>query len=382
MTVAGMRSLPVAGGDSRALWDLGAAGGESGGGPVAHPVAHPVKTCMLCGQSGAVYYEGLRDQRCGTPAVWNLRRCADCGLLWVDPRPAGEALAGLYANYYTHGQGAAPRGLARWRERGRLALLSASEGYEALAERAWQRPIGRAARAVGVLDEMARLGLMGLDGRRKGRLLDVGCGSGRLLALFGRAGWKVAGVEPDRRAAAVARERYGIEVYAGGLEQAPLRARGFDAIVLSHVLEHVEDPVALLTACRGLLLEGGRLALSTPNIDSRGHRRFGRRWLHLDVPRHLQLFSASSLGAVVERAGFCEFSQTSAAKSASSTWLSSCAAGGGRSLGAWALLRAVGFHVAEWRAVSRGDDCGEELFAWATAPGPQSRRADVERRQA
>jgi SAM-dependent methyltransferase len=127
--------------------------------------------------------------------------------MWLDPRPAAEHLAGTYANYYTHDQGKPRRGWARWRESMRLALLSAIEGYEELASRAWQRRLGRAARALGPLDEMARLALMGLGGERKGRLLDVGCGSGRLLELLRRAGWDVAGVEPDPRAAAVARER-------------------------------------------------------------------------------------------------------------------------------------------------------------------------------
>lgn len=332
------------------------------------------RCCLLCGGAGAEKYSGLCDRRCGSAGVWTMRRCAACGLLWLDPRPASEQLPRLYQNYYTHQQGKSGSRTERWRESLRLALLSANKGYEALAPSAWHGWIGRAARFVPVAREMARLGVMGLealttDNAPKGRLLDVGSGSGRLLAVMQRAGWQVAGVEPDPRAAAVARERYGVTVHVGHLEQARFREHSFDAVVLSHVIEHVEDPVALLAACRRLLRPGGRLALSTPNIESRGLALFHRHWLHLDVPRHLHLFSARSLGAVLRGAGFSEFSIASAAKSAASTWLSSAEAERGGPRRFADLTRAVAFHLAESNAVRRGDRSGEELFAWASGPG-------------
>jgi len=341
--------------------------------PVARKAFHenevratPAAACRLCGKDGSVVHRGLRDVRGRAPGVWNWRHCGLCGLLWLDPRPAGEHIGRLYADYYTHDQGK-PAGIwAQMRGHARLALLSAIEGYESLAPGRWQRRLARLALLAPPLKEMAQLGLMGLDRARKGKLLDVGCGSGRLLAVMRRAGWQVSGIEPDPRASAAAHERYDIEVCAGTLDDACLADCSFDAVVLSHVIEHVTDPVALLVGCRRLLRPGGWLALSTPNIASRGHGLFGAAWLHLDVPRHLQLFSESGLAALLERAGFKRFSITSAAKSAASTWLSSAAASQlpPRPL---AYARALGFHLAEWRAVSRGCGCGEELFAWATS---------------
>jgi 2-polyprenyl-3-methyl-5-hydroxy-6-metoxy-1,4-benzoquinol methylase len=328
--------------------------------------AIPAACCWLCGKPGSVIYRGLRDRRGRAPGMWNFRRCAACGLLWLDPRPAAEHIGRLYADYYTHDQGARANRAAGWREYARLALLSGIEGYECLAAGRWQRRLGRLALGVPPLSEMARLGLMGLDPTAKGRLLDVGCGSGRFLALMRRAGWQVSGIEPDPRAAAVARDRFGIEVRPGGLDEARFRGRSFDAIVLSHVIEHAAGPLALLAGCRRLLRPGGCLALSTPNIESRGHNLFGAAWLHLDVPRHLQLFPASGLAAVLRRAGFEHVSITTAAKSAASTWLSSAAACGQPPSRPLAYARALAFHLAEWRMVSRGNGYGEELFAWAT----------------
>jgi 2-polyprenyl-3-methyl-5-hydroxy-6-metoxy-1,4-benzoquinol methylase len=325
----------------------------------------PAPTCFLCGGDGNILYRGLGDVRGRVPGVWDWRHCGPCGLLWLDPCPAREHIGRLYADYYTHEQGTASGLWPRLRENMRLALLSGIDGYEGLAPDRWQHRLARMALRVPPLREMARLGLMGLDGASKGYLLDVGCGSGRFLSLMRRAGWQVAAVEPDPRAAAVAADRYGIAVCAGGLGEAALPERVFDAVVLSHVVEHVADPLSLLAGCRRVLRPGGRLALSTPNVESRGHHLFGPRWLHLDVPRHLHLFSKSCLAGLLERAGFEQLAITTAAKSAASTWLSSVAAKQGRSSGPWACAAALGFHLAEWQAVSRGDDCGEELFAWA-----------------
>jgi 2-polyprenyl-3-methyl-5-hydroxy-6-metoxy-1,4-benzoquinol methylase len=327
----------------------------------------PAAACWLCGKPGSVLYRGLRDRRGRAPGEWNWRRCETCALLWLDPRPVAEHIARLYTGYYTHDQGIRANRAARWREYARLAVLAAIEGYESLASSRWQRRLGRLALMVPPLNEMARLGLMGLGRIPKGKLLDLGCGSGRFLATMRRAGWQVSGIEPDHRAAGVARDRFGIEVCAGGLDEAGLPGHSFDAIVLSHVVEHAADPLALLDGCRRLLRPGGCLALSTPNVQSRGHELFGAAWLHLDVPRHLQLFPPSGLVALLQRAGFERVSITTAAKSAASTWLSSAAAGRQRPPNPLAYGRALSFHLAQWRAVSRGGDCGEELFAWATA---------------
>jgi len=332
------------------------------GGPMRLSAA---PACFLCGEAGRLRYRGLRDVRGRARGEWNWRRCSACELLWLDPAPAREHIGRLYTDYYTHQQGTASGAWPRLRENTRLALLSAVDGYENLAQRRWQHGLARLALRVGPLREMARLGLMGLDDAAKGCLLDVGCGSGRFLSVMRRAGWRVTGVEPDPRAAAAARSRYGLAVYAGGLGEAGFPDKTFDAVVLSHVLEHVADPLALLSACRRLLRPGGRLALSTPNVASRGHRLFGPHWLHLDVPRHLHLFSASCLAALLDRAGFEEFLITTAAKSAASTWLSSAAAQPGRLPAPLACGAALGFHLAQWRALRRGQGGGEELFAWA-----------------
>ena len=112
------------------------------------------------------------------------------------------------------------------------------------------------------------------------------------------------GVDPDPLAVAVARS-HGLDVRQGGIEVIDPRREQFDGITLSHVIEHVHDPIATLQACCRLLKSGGWIWVSTPNLDAQGHSRYGKAWLHWDPPRHLVLFAHSSLQCVLEDAGFC-----------------------------------------------------------------------------
>jgi SAM-dependent methyltransferase len=77
----------------------------------------------------------------------------------------------------------------------------------------------------------------------------------------------------------------------------------FDAITMSHVIEHVHDPVALLKECYRILKPAGYLVVTTPNINSWGHKKFEENWIHLDPPRHLHLFSQNTLQTCAEKAG-------------------------------------------------------------------------------
>ncbi|NYE38687.1 SAM-dependent methyltransferase [Nocardioides cavernae] len=86
-----------------------------------------------------------------------------------------------------------------------------------------------------------------LGGLLPGRLLDVGCGTGRLALAARGAGHDVVAVEPDPEMAALARARLGGaagEVIGGGLPDLPLADDGFDTVLASFVLNHVDDPRA------------------------------------------------------------------------------------------------------------------------------------------
>ena len=135
------------------------------------------------------------------------------------------------------------------------------------------------------------------------RVLDVGCGNGEFLLEMREAGWTAEGLETDARAVARAREQ-ALDVRQGTVEDAHYSPQSFDAITLSHVLEHLHEPVATLRRCRELLRDDGVIWIATPNLSSPGHRRYGRDWRGLEPPRHLVLFTPSALALALDRAGF------------------------------------------------------------------------------
>jgi SAM-dependent methyltransferase len=123
------------------------------------------------------------------------------------------------------------------------------------------------------------------------RILDAGCGSGRMLQELVRYG-QASGVELDPRAAEVARSRGHGEVRAGSLEQLPWDAHSFDLITCLDVLEHTPDDRLTLTELRRVCAVGGRLLLTVPAYqalwslhDEANHhfRRYGRRALRQTV---------------------------------------------------------------------------------------------------
>src|SRR5206468_4239492 len=129
-----------------------------------------------------------------------------------------------------------------------------------------------------------------LPSMRDGRLLEIGVGSGQMLAAMRTHGWQVEGVDLDPAAVRNAQAK-GLPVKLGTLEEQNYPDCSFDAIVMSHVIEHVPAPVSFLNECRRVLKPHGRLVLITPNSDSLGHRLYDRNWRGLEPPRHLHIFN-------------------------------------------------------------------------------------------
>jgi predicted SAM-dependent methyltransferase len=106
-------------------------------------------------------------------------------------------------------------------------------------------------------------------------------------------------------AVAVARSR-GLDVRLGSIDELYPAEQQFDMITLSHVIEHVCNPIAVLKKCHRLLKTNGRIWIETPNLASIGHTIFKAHWLGLDPPRHLVLFTPSSLRVILQQVGFTD----------------------------------------------------------------------------
>lgn len=270
-----------------------------------------VAQCPACGnkqRAGDAYR--IRDYLgTGTVDEWNVWRCLSCASLFLDPRPDDASLAMAYQSYYTH-QSATP--IAGGGMLSRLAW-GIFNGY-LKARFAWHREpshaIGRFICATIPplalkLDYFGRH-LFAKTFPTRGLLVDVGCGNGEFLLQAVDMGWRVHGVEPDAQAVNACRAQ-GLEVSLGTIDSVPSEMLGkADAVTLSHCIEHVVDPGALLRGVHGLLKPGAWVWIATPNPEGVGIRIFGNAWRGLEPSRHLCVPSQGQLRKLLADNGFEE----------------------------------------------------------------------------
>ncbi|MDA0266993.1 MAG: class I SAM-dependent methyltransferase [Cyanobacteria bacterium] len=132
------------------------------------------------------------------------------------------------------------------------------------------------------------------------RLLDVGAGIGVFPAAMKALGWQVMGVEPDPRTAKHLQEHVGIQALSVDLLTLfPEQIGLFDVITFNKVLEHVEDPVTLLSHARCLLKPQGYCYVELPDVSAATE---GPRREEFFIEHH-HVFSATSMTLLAERAG-------------------------------------------------------------------------------
>lgn len=197
--------------------------------------------------------------------------CRACGLIFNDPMPTERELAGL---------------------------------YRAMARDVSDRPDAAAARIMPIEADQAAFVWRGLErvpGPRAAApsVLDIGCSMGGFLAAMAGRGARTAGVEPSPHDAAVARERFGVDVKGAFFEQVDFGDERFDVIALRFVFEHVREPRAVVRRARRLLAPGGLLfievpSLATPFVGFDDFFSFG----------HLQTFTPDTLTALCAREGW------------------------------------------------------------------------------
>ena len=140
--------------------------------------------------------------------------------------------------------------------------------------------------------------------KHRGKILDIGCGTGAFLHTMEKDGWHVTGLEPDAAARGKARELYQLEPQSVQhlFELAPA---SYDAITLWHVLEHVHELQAYIKQVALLLQPGGKLFIAVPNYTSYDAAVYKEYWAAWDVPRHLYHFSPASMKKLLNRHGLC-----------------------------------------------------------------------------
>lgn len=221
-------------------------------------------SCNLCGHDAWAVHLACSNFPSG-----HLVRCRHCGLIRVGRLPSRNEIVGYYQDEYYKKTGGRFGGPVE-----RLVHLF------------------RRRRAHKVMDLSP-----------PGRILDIGCGRGLMLATLKQAGWTVLGTQVSKNAAAYAQEVLGIEVIVGDVLEARFPSQSFDVITLYQVLEHLPNPGEYLDEIHRLLKPGGWLILEVPNAGGVEARLFGCAWLAWDPPHHLYHFAPEVLIPSVEQRG-------------------------------------------------------------------------------
>lgn len=230
--------------------------------------------CNLCSADNTLPFMMMRDRLHWLPGSFSLVQCRKCGLVYMNPRPSADELVAYYPEDYSPHD---------------------TEPDEA------RSPIVRLNRRYAI-DKRCRMVERFI--KPPGRVLDIGCATGTFLDGMRRRGWQPYGVELTTHAAAYARERLGLDVRIGTLHDEPFPAQFFDAVTMWDVLEHVPDPLAELREVRRILKPGGVLVFRIPDASSPERRWFGTYWAGFDSPRHLYVFSPTTVSRLLEKAGF------------------------------------------------------------------------------
>lgn len=236
-----------------------------------------IPACPVCGTlSFATLAVGFDYELLTCKNPWRFVRCASCQHVWLNPRPAVSTLPIIYpTSYYAYNYASAVHPIAL--------------------------------RGKQLLDKLKLRDILKLLPHPPRRYLDVGCGNGRFLKaleLRGLARSDLYGLELDPQVVAGLVDE-GYRVACERVEQCEsIPAGHMDLITMFHVIEHVDDPAAVLRKLASCLAPGGVLAIETPNLDSLDARMFESGfWGGYHIPRHWHIFTPQSMRRLLEQAG-------------------------------------------------------------------------------
>jgi 2-polyprenyl-3-methyl-5-hydroxy-6-metoxy-1,4-benzoquinol methylase len=236
-----------------------------------------ISTCPVCGASQHLPFAVGFDYElmtCQNP--WRFVRCSECTHVWLNPRPAVSELPVIYPpSYYAYNYGKI-------------------------------NPLARKAKELLDRRKMARITRSCLQPPRT--YLDVGCGDGRFLRVIERSGVPrsgLYGLELDPTVVERLRSHGYEGVFCERVEAATsLPENNIDLVTMFHVIEHVDDPGAVVRQIGRWLSPGGVFALETPNLASWDARLFQRKyWGGYHIPRHWNLFTPATITRLLTENG-------------------------------------------------------------------------------
>lgn len=218
--------------------------------------------CPLCKSGLFLNHTEITDYAV-SKETFILCKCSNCELLFTNPRP-NQDMIGPYYNfpeYYSHEDTA--KNFTQWLYQ-KVRNFSISQ-------------------KVNFIEKL----------KKKGKLLDYGCGTGEFLNAAYKRGWKIAGIEPNEKARNQANLKLHNKVKKS-IDEIK-KENTYDVITLYHVLEHIHELRKTIKNLLTHLKSNGYLIIAVPNHESWDGKNYGKYWAGWDVPRHLYHFNLKSM---------------------------------------------------------------------------------------
>ncbi|NDW13868.1 methyltransferase domain-containing protein [Bacteroides sp. 214] len=233
-----------------------------------------INACPLCEGTQLAYVMTCTDCY-ATGEKFEIYQCNNCGFTFTQNTPSGKEIDKYYhaANYISH-----------------------TDTKKGLMNSIYHRVRKR------MLKEKVRL-VMKASHRKRGKLLDIGTGTGYFANAMRKETWKVDAIEKNEEARSFAKEQFRLNVKdEKALDE--LAAGSYDVITLWHVLEHLEKLEHTWTRLNELLTDKGILIIAVPNYSSYDAKKYKANWAAYDVPRHIWHFTPATMQRFGIKHGF------------------------------------------------------------------------------
>jgi len=229
-----------------------------------------VDVCPICGNTETEQFIDCLDYSV-SKEHFHLVRCKNCTFTFTNPRPDEAHISKYYQS---------------------PEYISHSDTSKGLINKVYHL-----VRQKTLADKLKLINNIHL----KGKLLDIGCGTGAFLEICKKNGWKVKGTEPDNGARHIAQKKIENIIEADILQA--YENEKFDVITMWHVLEHIHILHATIEKIYRLLSNTGKLIIAVPNINSYDAKYFKEYWAAYDTPRHLYHFNQRTLELLMNKHG-------------------------------------------------------------------------------
>jgi 2-polyprenyl-3-methyl-5-hydroxy-6-metoxy-1,4-benzoquinol methylase len=239
---------------------------------------HPQTHCPICNASSIGFFIETTAQMHVSKELFNFDQCAECKLVFLNPRVPLDALKNYYTAHYLP-----YRGAKAWGK------------FEQLVENSQRKLDLKRLKRVKEAHPLSSSSL----------ILDVGCGQPSFLKAcqqvlncqtlgidFSDEGWKDELANFER-----------IDLQVAEIKDLPSSLRP-DVITMWHYLEHDYTPLENLRYLKSIAKPSTTLVIEIPNFDSSSRKKYGKNWAGWHTPRHISLFSPHNVTLLLQNSGW------------------------------------------------------------------------------